>query len=636
MRKRSSRLLTLVAAATVMAACCPAAASPQAVPEETRVRKIELSGNISFSDRTLKSLMKTREPSLLRPLRKSIYRPDFLGADIVSIKAFYHKNGFLRVEVPDPVVRRDPVTNRVDIWIHIKEGERVEVGEVSFSGIESLPKQEVIDATHLRKGRPYDPSQLRADAQRILSLYADAGKVLAMVNHKVTLKGDRAYIHFDIAEGPRMSVGRITISGNATTKDKVIRRELAVHPGEIYSQRKIVDSEQRIYNTGLFNNVRFSLTNVDSASDLVDLDLRVSEKKSGWVDGGLGYSSGELLKLSTEWGNRNLGGSARRISLRGEVFVPVGKLLELHSLTVQQDRLGVSFVEPWLAGTRTSLILTAFHESRLEPREQAFRETERGFKTSLRRRFATFAEGEISYNNPWVRSTRVETKNYVTHSLTATGRRDTREDPLDPRKGSFQELSAKYAGGVFGGDFDFWKVTFGSSWYKSFDGARGVVAGRIVLGLAEPFGFRDGLGPEEKLSRVPFADKFRTGGSTTIRGYSEEQLQIVGPSGPLGALAMLVGNLELRHLLFGRVGGVVFLDAGNAWASGGEIVSKGFGLRVDPDLPSARQVRYTCGLGLRVMTPVGPFRVDYAVRLKMVPGDSGKRARLHLSLGQAF
>ena len=221
---------------------------------------------------------------------------------------------------------------------------------------------------------------------------------------------------------------------------------------------------------------------------------------------------------------------------------------------------------------------------------------------------------------------RLQVGQEINRSLAALLVRDTRRPFFDPLSGSVTRLGAQRAGGIFGGDNSFNKVSV--SWSRYLGSYFGT-----VIALSTRVGYADAYG-DSKDKGVPEYERFYAGGSGTIRGYDEREF---GPGDFL-----LLANIEMRYHLFWRIGGVAFIDMGNAWPSIEDVRGSDFSLIVDPEDYALRRdgdVKYSAGLGVGMQTPVGPFRIDYGFRIKRGTDESGNKeslGRFHLIMGHAF
>jgi outer membrane protein insertion porin family len=373
----------------------------------------------------------------------------------------------------------------------------------------------------------------------------------------------------------------------------------------------------------------------------------------GWVLGGIGYNSSNQVRLSGEMGHRNIFGNAQRLVARSRVALDVDALFDPELAAVGESAIELTFIEPRLFSTRMLGSATVFREtSRLPTVQTGDGGTVEGTGTESAEGIALAAERKLgrrgrirsALEHRWLTQEYAtaggdSSRSFTTRSVDFLLERDRRDNPFDPRVGSFQNLFSEIAGGSLGGTSDFFKLSLSTSWYRGFGDV--VVATRVRGGWIHAFSVPDGATAQ---SQIPYEDRFRAGGAVTVRGYPEDSLgpQILAPGqkdpATLRGLFVLIGNFELRFPLVWRFSGAVFLDGGNVWEEVDDMSLANF----FPDLNNAsiEDVRYSTGGGIRLGTPVGPLRVDYGHTL--VRGEPERIVRAtgggewHLSLGQAF
>jgi outer membrane protein assembly complex protein YaeT len=627
-RSKLSKRLAALALFLVVTAL-PAASLCQDAFKPPSVSSIKIEGNRAFSDGTLKKVMKTKERSYLRPFRKSVYRKDFLSADVESILGLYRRQGYLKAKLVSEQVEKSRKGNSVSVRLEFAEGPMAVVRSVSIDGESVLNEARLVKGLRLKPGGPFSPAAVEEDRQSILEKYAEVGYFYATVADNAVFDGDSADARYVVREGIQARAGSISIEGNKTVAERLVRRELTIKQGDVLKRSQLVKTQQRIFDSGLFSDVDLSPAGADSVVPVVDLVVRVKERKMSWVSTGIGYGSSDQLKLEGEWGHRNVGGMGRRLVSSASIAFGRRWLAEGKAV-LDQSRLEAAFVEPWLFGTRTTGQLVAYHEYK---KEAAFSQDFNGVTFTVKRDLSSFSKLYLSYDNRWVNTTdptAIRDK-YVTRSLYLSGTRDLRDDIFDPGRGSYQEASWKVAGGALGGNYSFQKMSFSSSWYTPSGAA--VIAARFKVGFEEPFGKTFGVSP---LDRVPFEERFRTGGAMSVRGYLEDDE--IGPrdaSGNVkGGRMLVLTNVEVRFPIFWRLSGAVFFDGGNVWTNPSDMRMSQFSLR--GGRVGDADYRYSYGGGLRLRTPVGPIRVDYGRKLRLSAYDEGDKGQFHFSLGQAF
>jgi outer membrane protein insertion porin family len=593
------------------------------------VSRILIEGNHVFSDAKIKKVMKTKERSIVRPFRKSSFRKDFLQADIESIIGLYKRHGYLKARVDSQSVERSKKGEAVSIFLGISEGSRTIVADVRIQGASAIPEQSLEKGLRLKKGVPFDPTSVENDKLSILEKYADIGYIYATVSDNTVFDGDLARVYYIVREEIQARTGSISVKGNKATSERLVTREVTLKKDAILRRPELIKTEQRIYDSGLYSDVQISTVNADTVLPVVDLMIVVRERKLAWAGGGIGYGSSDQLRVFGEWGHRNLFGRGQRLFTSAS-FAFGRRLFEQGKAVLDASRFDVGIVEPWLFGTRTAGQFDIYREYK---REISFSQEFNGFTFTTKRDVSSFTKALLSYDNRWVHTTdpTAISQEYVMRSLYLSGVRDSRDDIFDPGRGSCEEASWKVSGGVLGGNYNFQKVSYSTSWYIPMAGV--MLATRVKAGFAEPFGARKGATP---LEGIPFEERFRTGGSTSIRGYVEDDE--LGPRDTEGRVTggrvLLLTNIEARFPLFWRLSGAIFLDGGNVWRNPSDIRLTNF----DPGRTTAEDsdYRYSFGGGIRFKTPVGPIRIDYGRKLRLSAYDGNDKGQFHFSLGQAF
>lgn len=634
----------------------PIGVPPAWASDLPEVERIEIEGATEFSAKELRSVMRTRQSSW-RPFSSAPYRRDILLGDLERIRAFYHDHGYRQASVE--LIRAEPIDrgDKVLITIRVDEGPLTTVAAVDFTGNEAVDRADLLEAVHTTPGEPISASRVALDRERLIELYADRGRPYTVVTDSVTVDSLAASVVFQVSEAPGTKLRSVLIDGARETKHFVIRRELTVERGDLLRRSQVIESRRRVLETGFFRDVRFQAVPVDSASPprVVDLNLTVVERKMGWILAGVGYNSSKQVRLSSEVGHRNIMGNAHRLVGRGRLAFDIDGLLNKDIPAIEESRVDLSFVEPWLFSTRTVGSITLFSETTREPELAAAGavpgDDAVGVVLAAERRLRGEVRVRTSLENRWVTQQVVtarvvgadttlvtEKLDYVTRSLSLFLEWDRRDNPFDPLGGSLTSILGKLAGAL-GGTSDFLKLTAGRSWYRPLGDL--VVAARVRGGWIHPFGDSPGERPVDK---VPRDERFRAGGATTVRGYPEDSLgpQLVFPdqAKPVTerGLVSIVANLELRFPLAGAFSGVIFIDGGNVWEDAKKVSLKNF--VPSPDEAEIEDVRYSTGAGIRFGTPVGPLRLDYGYPLvrgepeRVIEATRG--GEWHLSLGHAF
>jgi outer membrane protein assembly factor BamA len=404
--------------------------------------------------------------------------------------------------------------------------------------------------------------------------------------------------------------------------------------------------------------VVFERGDIDSVTHLADLHLTVRERKMAWVDAGLGYGTLDQLRLTSEWGHRNIGREGIRFIVTGRMGVIVKPILpvsEWKQWKLGNRRLDVSVSQPWILGTRTQTTLGGYAEQvvRTQTGERRFLEVPLrayGAALSFRRDLTPITHGTLSLEHRHVISDStslplspgVESKSYTTRRVGLSVERDTRVNPFDPKGGSDLIGNTVVAGGVLKGSARFVKFSGTATTYRPIH-RRITLALRFQGGYVNPFGrYQARSDTLHELDLIPLEDRFETGGASSVRGYFENEIgfRIAPPdSGLRGGEVLLQGSVEARFPLIWILSGAVFMDAGNVWERPQDITVKRLFTVTGPGAGYS-DMRYSVGGGIRIGTPVGPIRFDYGWKLRRAKPEerdlSSTRGTFHFSLGQAF
>ncbi len=631
------------------------------VAEPPRIRNIIFIGNQQISDGALHGVMRLHQRAWWKPFQKNYYYgTDHLEADLDRILSLYRSRGLVFARLNAGVVRY--ITEKwVDLEIDINEGNRVYLREKQIRGINGalglLLEKDLVPPS----GISLSERALQADEASILETCYDEGFALAEVTRETRFSADSADVYFQIDPGPLVRVGNLAVHGVSQTRPHVVLREILLEPGDIFRFHRVVRSQERLFDLGLFRTVRIlpdyiQQENLSPGTDeiIVDLTIDVNEKRPGWYGFGLGYSSSEDVRATGEWGYRNLWGKARGLHAKTGISYSLeqNRVHQVSGPKEWQIELGSTW--PWLFGTPTRGQISTYY--------RVNREHLSGNKLEWRNNGVTFGTHwdlsryrrlSCSIENKWTTEDSTFAKReYTTRFISVGLASDNRDFLLDPHKGSLNQNAFEYAGGFLGGTASFLRF---STNYISFIplGWRFTWAHRVRCGYIHPVG--EGLGADSAspLDRVPYEDRFFAGGGTTVRGYAQnslgpDELSTDGSEGlRRGGLATVLFNAELRFDLFWQFGAVLFFDSGNVWADYKEIKWKRWTDGLNNRIYSELNTVYTLGAGLRFRTPVGPIRLDYGMKIGRarrpleydgdgLPTKHESDGDWHMSLGHAF
>ncbi len=627
-----------VVALLVLAATCGSSASraDDFGIDLPAVKRIEILGNRSFDDGTLKKRMRTNEMRFYHILRKPRYRRDFLRRDIEAICSFYHRNGFFDAKVTVGAVERDDKSNTVRIRIMVNEGPRTSIRSVTFTGQSLLEEKELRKKLKLLERKPYNPNLLEVDRYTLFSKYFEDGYLGCRIAYEVKVDSIEVDITWSVDPGKPVSVRNVKLEGNRKVKKHLITREIGFGTGEYFNLKQVLESKQNLYDTGYFTSVEMEPVGLDMESREVDLLLQVRERKMGYIEAGFGVGNIHGNRIFTEWGQRNLLGRGYALNLESayafRLFPDNEYSLSRMDFRSKYVRHEGQLLFPHVFSTWNNFSLGAFYERDATVEPVIVKAL--NFSATVSRRFSRKTSVLVSYSLERIKRFGVvdERDESRKRSIDLTLTRDTRDFYFNPMRGRYVTAEFRYSGDFLGGEDHFYSLVASFQSYRKMP-ANIVFAYRVRTGYAEAFG-------DSRETGLPIESRFFTGGSNSVRGYRENSLGPRRDNGEaMGGRVLILTNLELRfpvpHFSRYNFGGSVFLDGGNVWRSVEEIKGSHFVPFSGRDETTVKDYHYGAGFGLRYYTPVGPIRIDIGFPLKKTV-DIDYGSWIHISLGQVF
>ncbi|UCH79352.1 MAG: outer membrane protein assembly factor BamA [Candidatus Coatesbacteria bacterium] len=581
------------------------------------VRNIVIEGNDVLSDwHILNKVMKTKVD---RFYNTKILDEEVLEEDFGRIEEEYANRGYVRARVVDHKVDYRKKRSAIYVTVIVEEGKLYRTGELRFAGNEKYDDERLRDRVDWRPGKPFSAKKLAEGTDSVRSLYKNNGYLFALVEPAEEIDDEAAIVDATVRidEDRPAHVRLIDVFGNDSTRDKVIRREMRLQPGDIYKENKLIRSIQRLHNLGYFDEILPDIRIADRDAGLVDLEIGVVEKmNTAKVNFGAGYSTldGLVGTFSLAWANFD----ASRLPY---IWRCKGAGQELRLSTEfgrRRTQYSVGFTEPYMFDTKTLGAVDFYNIARLRP---YYDEKRFGGNVTVGRPLSEYVRGRTKYKFesvevvstvsdpgrvPWV-AREIGRRN--TSAVTMAVERDSRDNVFFPQAGSDSEIAAEVAGSVFGGDVDFWRVTMGPSWYfKHF--WETVLAIRARGGYVESYG---------RTRTVPVYERFYLGGANTVRGYDEWE---VGPrdvyGNPEGGKSMFYTNFEYRIPIskdFFHF--IMFWDSGYCWRELRDI--------------NLQDMQSGVGAGVRINIPMmGLLGIDYGYGL------DARSGQIHFNIGSTF
>ena len=483
------------------------------------------------------------------------------------------------------------------------------VKELAVAGAEVYTQDELYESMETKPERSFNRVQFERDIAAVRNMYAGKGHIFSQIKENYVYDDDigTVKIAIEISEGPVAYINEIKIRGNYVTLEKVIRREIPLKEGEPFDSNKIRKSQEKIYNLGFFDNVVIDTEQVDM--DKLNLVFEVTERKTGNIGLGAGYSTVEGLVGYVQLSQSNLFGEGKAFS----ADVQFGS---------DKKSWQLSYKDPWLFDTDTSFgadLWNVFKQNTYN--NQGYDLDTYGFNLSFGRRFGDNHKTYLTYRYQEDKYSNIDTelagivpegKSQIS-SITPMYVYDDRDDVFDPSRGLYASFSMQFGGGWLGGDFNYIKTTadvryFVPSIWKT------ALALHAKIGSGTAYNYSYGN------AALPVTEKFYCGGTDTVRGYEERSL---GPLG--GGDFLMVLNAEYKIKLVERtLTAAIFYDSGNCWGNADEVDW------TNPFLYSA------VGAGVRLTIPgtVMVLRLDFGYGL--VPDKAVKGGKVHFNIGNIF
>jgi outer membrane protein insertion porin family len=585
--------------------------------EPTKIRELHIVGNKTFSESTLRGLMELNTGSWLSWYTKSDrYSRTKLNADLEALRSYYLQRGFLEFRIDSTQVAISPDKQDISITINVTEGDRYVVSGVRLEGDFLGREEEFKSLVKIKPGEPYNADQVTETTKAFTDYFGNFGYAFAQVEARPEIDHANNRVSFVLAADPsrRAYVRRINISGNNRTRDEVIRREFRQFESSWYDAEKIKLSRDRVDRLGFFKDVNVETSDVPGAPDQVDLNIAVTERPTGSLQLGAGFSSAEKLGLS--------------FAIKQENAFGTGNYLAVEVNTSKYNKtIAFNSTNPYFTPNGISRTFDIYYRAS-KPYEQQggdYRLNTAG--TSLR--FGVpFSEVDTVFFGAGLERTEIVAGTNIpaaylayaeqfgttssTLPLTLGWSRDDRDSSLAPTTGRYQRFGAEW--GV-AGDARYIRSNYQ---YQQF----------VPLSKAYTFAFNGEVGYGTGLNGQPYPvfKNFYSGGLGSVRGFEQGTLgprDITGAS--IGGPKKVTFNFELATPFPGagndrtlRLFG--FVDAGNVFAENQKVTFADF--------------RASAGLGVSWLSPVGPLRIAFAQPVRTKPGD--RIQKIQFQIGTSF
>lgn len=590
--------------------------------DKVKVKKITFLGNKHLTDRELKSKMLTQEGGFFSGLSGSgQYKQEMFERDVQILRFAYYNQGYVQAKVDRPQVTVTPDKKNIYITIHVEEGEQYSVGDVDFAGDILFTKEELFEAIKIDKNGVFAYDVLQKDISELTAKYGDLGYAYANVIPRTRFndKDRKVDLVFEFDKGSKVYFGKINVVGNSKTRDKVVRRELKIHEGELYNETRRRQSLEGIQRLGFFEEVNFKTSVDPDHTEVMNVDVSVKERNTGQIQLGAGYGTSQGFTLQGSVNQSNFLGKGQNL----------GASLNLSGTG---SYYSLSFTEPYVNDTLWSAGADLYRSSntaRLDYQEShtgaAVRfghpvaENTRGY---LRLKYDR-AQLDPTYDSNGVKITDdslfpLNTASGETVSTTATIEYDTRNDRFSPTKGIFASASYEYAGlagtikyNRVNGTFRFFKNIFWDVvWRNSMQYAR-------IASI-------DG-------DDIPFNELYLLGGPYSLRGYRSYRVgkmkysqkihdDLTSPSHIGGAVAEPGATQQSMRFFGGTQQAMYQTELQFPLVKEASIYGAGFmDVGAADDVLTSDSFFADVGFGIRWYSPIGVLRFEWGFPLNRNP-----------------
>jgi outer membrane protein insertion porin family len=570
------------------------------------IDQIVIEGAQGLTPKQVKGAMDTQEREYV-VLRGTVQRQR-LDEDVDRIIQLYNDHGYVQARVESSEIQVDREKARSTIRIVVVEGPQFKVGGVDVMGNAVLPVEEIRRRIELKTGEVFSRSKLRDSVKGITDLYSAVGRASADVspNTLQDTPGRLVNVVFEINEGPETYVERINISGNTRSEEKILRREIPMAEGDLFTSQKLARAKQKLTNLNYFDKVE-AKTAPGSAKDKIIVNIDVTEKPTGLFSIGGGYSSQDGVLGTLDLSQRNFLGKGWEVFLR----LRGGQNLQTGT---------IGFTEPWLFDQPLAAGFDIYNTRRILP---DYTVNSLGGDIRLGHPLGEYSRWNALYRVSQDRITNVNPlgspeliSQEGTHLTSLVGlslSRDTRDSVYDPTRGSTVSLGVDFAGVGFGEKFA--RSVFSSTYFQPLPWLDHVLSFRLMAGYS--------LGWSK--DPVPLFERFYLGGSNSLRQFKSLQVSPKDNTGTrIGGNSELLGTVEYQIPLFFGIKAAVFYDVGQVWGP-----DLSLGTKID-----LSDLRHGVGAGLRWNSPFGPIRVDYGIKLDQRKGESF--GNFNFSAGSSF
>lgn len=584
-----------------------------------KIRQINIVGNKAFKESDLRDEMQLSTPNWLSWYTKNdLYSKQKLTADLEALRSFYLDRGYLEFAIESTQVSITPDKKDIYLTLNIHEGEQYKVSDIKLTG-ELLSKQaEMEKLIKLKQGDVFSSAKLSATTKSITDLLGTYGYAFATINPQpqINQKDRTVALTLVVDPGRRVYVRRVNVLGNSKTRDEVVRREMRQMEASWFDGEKLQLSQNRINRTGYFTDANITTEDVPGTPDQVDVNVNVTEKPTGQINLGVGFSSTDKVVLSARIRQDNVFGS--------------GTSLGLDVNTSKANRtIAVTQYDPYFTTdgiSRSTELYYRTYQPLYYTGDSNYKIVQQGGNMKFGVPFSEtdtvfFGIGverttiDVSTNTPlayqnWVAKNGRVTTNFP---LTIGWSKDQRDSALVPTRGRYQQANLEV--GVPGG-VTYYRAYYQHQWFYP-------VSKSFTLAFNNEFGYGRGYGGKD----FPIFKNYYAGGIGSVRGYETSTLGPRDANGiAIGGSSKIVGNVEFIFPLPGSgvdrtVRLFTFFDYGNVFAEAAQPYK-------------LSDMRYSTGFGLSWLSPIGPLKISMGFPIKRKAEDQTQR--FQFQIGTAF
>ncbi len=593
--------------------------------EVAKIKGINIIGNKAFSDKQLRELLQLSTSGWFTWYSKADqYSKQKLTGDLEAIKSFYLNNGYLEANVESTQVSITPDKRDIYLTLNITEGEKYTVSSVKLEGEMFGREEELKQLILLQPGKTY-VGDLQEQTNKLISdRLGTFGYAFANVTANPELNREKREVAFTffVDPGKRAYVRHMNISGNTVTRDEVIRREFRQFESSWYDANRVKLSRDRVDRLGYFKDVKIETPESPGTSDQVDVNVVVEERPTGNFMIGGAFSQSEKFTFTASISQANFAGSGNTVGI------------ELNTSKYNRT-IAFSNTDPYFTDDGVSRAFQLYLRTSRPPALNIGSYTVRQVGGNMT--FGVpFSENDTVYFGAGLERTELETdatspaiyQQFVRQNggpasgigtattnaipLTAAWGRDTRDSSVTPTRGRFQRANLEIDAI---GDAKYYRMVYEHQWWRP-------VTRWMTLALRGELDYGKGIGS----SAYPVFKNFYAGGIGSVRGYESSSLGVVDPNyyDAIGGSKRVILNAEL-HFPFPGSG----TDRSLRWftfADGGQVFQEDAKIR-------ANEFRYSAGIGLSWISPVGPLKLSYAKPLNALPGDRLERFQFQMGTG---